>query len=76
MAAKKKVKKTSAKGGGKVIIAMLRRANGCTKGRSSQGDRLVSRKFSAAGQGRWHQTENRQVGAAVPLQGGLKPCCI
>jgi hypothetical protein len=31
MAAKKKVKKTSAKGGGKVIIAMLRRANGCTR---------------------------------------------
>jgi hypothetical protein len=31
MAAKKKVKKTGAKGGGKVIIAMLRRANGCTR---------------------------------------------
>jgi hypothetical protein len=76
MAAKKKVKKTSAKGGGKVIIAMLRRANGCTREEVLRETGWSAVSFQQQAKAAGIKLKIDKSVRPVPLQGGLKPCCI
>jgi hypothetical protein len=76
MAAKMKVKKTSAKGGGKVIIAMLRRANGCTREEVLRETGWSAVSFQQQAKAAGIKLKIDKSVRPVPLQGGLKPCCI